>query len=138
MTNLVGILCGDKIFKRAFSCGLLFVVTSTFFLSSFVQVFAQSPQERAEARQAELDAAAAQGGGVLPDIINSVRPSIPDGTLTAQQDAALDAATGYTPASDEVRYETPVVVTGEIDDPILKVLHAIVVTGLGWLVWISL
>lgn len=135
MTNLVGVLRGDKIFKRVFFSTLLLLVISALFLSSFTKAFAREEEGNS-------------GGTVNPLPVTSYGPgqSFPSGlggggtgaALTPAQQASINGVTGADPASDaaarEAVLETPVVVVGEIDDPILKVLHAIVVTGLGWLV----
>lgn len=137
MTQSVGILCGDKIWKQVFSCGLILITFSVIFLSSFAHVFAQNVppqiQNGSNINYGPTTGGPYSGPGPVPNGTGGN-----GGALTPAQQAAIDGVTGADPASDaaarEATQETPTVVVGEIDDPILKVLHAIVVTGLGWLV----
>lgn len=138
MTNLVGILCGDKIFKKAISYALVMVILSGLFLSSFVNVYAQGPAggpipggggaPTGNGLDYYLGGGASYGGTGSP------RPST-DPITGSDTDAGAGCTGGGGCDSGVTQtQELPMVQTGEIADPILAALHAVVVSGLGWVV----
>ncbi|MBY0538741.1 hypothetical protein K2P47_05095 [Patescibacteria group bacterium] len=132
MTNLVGILCGDKIFKRVFLSALLLITISTFFFGSFAHVFAQEipgidrpfrpgdpgyvPPPTPGGGGAQPGAGGAQpggGGGGGADAGQAAADA-------AQQEAALAAAS-----------------LGSQPDGVLGLLYSFVISGIGWLVGVA-
>jgi hypothetical protein len=136
MTNLVGILCGDKKLQWVFLSTLIFLITTTLFLSSFISVFAQGgPAGGPVPGGGVVNAPTGPAGGPVPivPVTQGNSGNAVDGGGTQPDGGNGTGDLGQT-GGDYQTQEVPTVVIGEIDDPILKVLHAIVITGLGWLV----
>lgn len=144
MTTLVGILGGDKNLKRVFNRILLPVIICFFFLSLVPNAVAQSPTEQAEAREAALggrEAAEREGRAAAARAAAAAIPVIgASGPLTPAQQAAIDAATGYDPASDAAARaqmaENAMLAEnmGSTPDGVLGFFHTYVLTGIGWVV----
>ncbi|MES2966378.1 MAG: hypothetical protein V4668_01165 [Patescibacteria group bacterium] len=132
MTYLVGILSGDKLFKRVISFVFLFLILSTIFLTSFANVLAQS----------------GPAGGV-PGVDRPYRPGDPGYVPPPATGGPTTPGSPTSPGTDtggpggggaptettviENQAETPV---GEIDNMALRMLHAVFVEGLGWVLGI--
>jgi hypothetical protein len=132
MTNLVGILCGDKNFKRVLFSVIFFFLSVIFFLSSTLSVLAQGGG--ADSGQAGNNPSFPIGGpGTFP-VPGSGGTG--GGSVTPGSGPGGSGGGGgdLVPAGGTQTEPLPNVELGEIEDPILKVLHAIVVSGLGWLV----
>ena len=138
MTYLGGILSGDKIFKGVFSCSLLFTVISILFLSSFASVFAQAggiPGIDRPYRPGEAPPGMTTGTPLSPNDPNLLPPGYGRGAAggngASGADVAGDGVYGAEGQLTPPKFtaETPV---GQIDNMALRMLHAVFVEGLGW------
>lgn len=145
MTNLVGILCGDKIWKRVFSSALLLIVFSTFFLSSAGQVLAQPGPAGGPIPPPPLPVGGPgtfQGGGTgnlggggtgtpVPGTVPGSDPTVfgPGPTTDPSVAAAQAEAQAAALAASEGLGSTP--------DGVLGLIYGYVLTGVGWVVGIA-
>lgn len=141
MTNLVGFLCGDKIWKKAFSSALLLVIVSTFFFGSFAQVFAQGGPTG--------------GPGPVPNgSVNNPLPIGGPGTFPVGGNGSSGGGTGGTDptvfangpttdagvaAAQAATAENAIAAQnlGSTPDGVLGLIYAFVLTGVGWIVGIA-
>ncbi len=115
MTNLVGVLCGDKIWKRVFSSTLLLILLGFLFLGNVQNAFATHTEGHGT------------GVGSSPKPV-PVNVTVPD-TVSGDTDIR------QTPA-DAVAQQNALVAEnmGSTPDGVLGLFHSYVLTGIGWLV----
>ncbi len=132
MTYLVGIFSGDKLGKRGISFVFLLLILSTLFLSSFAQVLAQGGG--ADSGGAANPPPIPVGGpGTFPVGGNGPGAGTGGGATGGTGAGNVPYGDDYSGSANQTE-PVPLVQTGGTSDPVLLLLHAIFVTGLGWVV----
>lgn len=135
MTQLVGILSGDKIFKQAFYCSLLFTAICILFLSSFVSVLAQAggiPGIDRPYRPGEAPPGTTTGTPLNPNDPNLLPPRTGGGGVGAG--GVVNPPGGVDAIAAQAQAIAASENVGATPDGVLGFIHTYVLTGIGWVV----